>query len=330
MYRRDLAGLAASAVVASVLSKTALADGRNGGGWPGSLDEACARFLALPGTKSYLVQAGVGGSAGRIAHQSDLMMVIVSAYKTFVLGQYLLDVETKRLSEDEQVPIDDTVRDLGSPVFRYLEGTTSATSVLEAMISHSDNTATNAATLKVEAGRVRALIVQAALRSTLIPTSTRILESYIFGAPPGVDLGWPGILQFIENSKGPFRPLLNDQVTFASTSHDLVSWYDQVLSGRIFSRQTTLAEFKRIQAMSVQIPLATPPDTLAYAKGGEAPEVNGFSAKCFAGQMIAGHTPVTFSFIVNWDGLPGQFQQIEAEYFAAIKNILQIVKRSLL
>lgn len=329
MYRRDPAALAASGLAASVLGGTAMADDGDEGGWAGNLDAACARFLALPGTKSFLVQASVAGSAGRIAHRSDLTMVIVSAYKTFVLGQYLLDVETERLSEDEQVPIDDTVRDFGSPVFSDLEGTTTATSVLEAMITHSDNTATNAATLKVGAGRVRALIARAGLRSTLIPDSTRILESYIFGAPPGVDLGWSGILQFIQNSKGPFRPLLNNQVTFASTSHDLVSWYEQVLAGHVFARKSTLEEFKRIQAMSVQIPLAIPRDTFAYAKGGEAPEVNGFSTKCFAGQMIAGKTPVTFSFIVNWEGLPGQFQAIEAEHFAAIKNILRIVKRSL-
>ena len=170
MYRRDLAALAASGLAASVLGGTAMADDGDEGGWAGNLNAACARFLALPGTKSFLVQAGVAGSAGRIAHRSDLTMVIVSAYKTFVLGQYLLDVETERLFEDEQVPIDDTVRDFGRPVFNDLEGTTTATSVLEAMITHSDNTATNAATLKVGAGRVRALIARVGLRSTLIPT----------------------------------------------------------------------------------------------------------------------------------------------------------------
>lgn len=256
-------------------------------------------------------------------------MFIVSAYKTFVLGQYLRDVEAGLLSEDEQLPVNDNVRDVGSPVFSNLAGTTKARSVLEAMMAHSDNTATNAATLRVGAGRVRELIARAGLRSTLIPDSTRIFESYVFGAPLGVDLGWPGILKAIEHPPGPLRPLLNDQQTIASSSRDLVSWYEQVLSGALFAKQRTLTEFKRIQAMSVQIGLAVPANTFAYAKGGEAPEVNGFSAKCFAGWMIAGQTPVTFSFIVNWEGLPGQFREIEAEFFAAIKNILRIVKRSL-
>ncbi len=339
MHRRSLAALAASTFAASVVTGAARADdGGYGEGSSGeepgseergSLDAALNRFTALPGTKSYLVQAGQGGSVGRIAHQPDLMMLIVSAYKTFVLGQYLRDVEAGLLSEDEQLPVNDNVRDLGSPVFSNLAGTTTARSVLEAMMAHSDNTATNAATLRVGAERVRRLIAQAGLRSTLIPDSTRIFSSYIFGAPLGVDLGWPEILRAIENAKGLSHPLLNEQQTLASSAQDLVSWYEQVLSGALFAKQATLTEFKRIQSMSVQIGRAVPTNTLAYAKGGEAPEVFGFSAKCFAGQMIEGRTPVTFSFIVNWEGLPGQFPEIEAEFFAAIKNILRIVKQSL-
>ena len=101
-------------------------------------------------------------------------------------------VEAGRLS-DEPLAIDDSVRMVGSPVFLDLAGTTQARSVLEAMIAHSDNTATDLATRTVGADRVRALIAEAGLRSIRIPDSTRLFVSYILGAPAGVDLGWPGI-----------------------------------------------------------------------------------------------------------------------------------------
>jgi beta-lactamase class A len=297
----------------------------------GGLDAALRRFLALPGTKSYLIHVGQGGALRRIAHQPDLFLFTASAYKTFVLGQYLRDVEAGQLSEDEQLAIDDGVRTLGSPVFLNLAGTTQARSVLEAMITRSDNIATDIATGKVGADRVRALIAQAGLRSIRIPDTTRLFLSYIFGAPAGVDLGWPGI----ENPPGPPRPPLNDVITLAGNARDFVSWYEQALRGTFFANRATLTEFKRIQAMSVQIAQAVPPDTPAYAKGGELPWP-GLSTKSFAGQIVVGgdgRTPVTFCFIVNWkppsDDPLSDFPAVEAEFFAAIKGILRVIKRDL-
>jgi hypothetical protein len=48
--------------------------------------------------------------------------------------------------------------------------------------------------------------------------------------------------------------------------------------------------------------------------------------------MVAGGdapTPVTFCFIVNWNGLASDFPAVEAEFFAAIKGILRVIKRDL-
>jgi beta-lactamase class A len=296
-------------------------------GASGDLDPALRRYLALPGTKSYLIHVGQGGSLRRIAHQPGLFLFTASAYKTFVLGQYLRDVEAGRLSEDEQLAIDDSVRDPSSPVFLELAGTTTARSVLEAMIAHSDNTATDLATEKVGADRVRALVAEAGLSSIRIPESTRRFRSYITGAPAGVDLGWPGVL----HPPGPLQSPLNDVITLAGNARDFVSWYEQALRGAFFSKRETLTEFKRIQAMSVQIAQAVPPDTPAYAKGGELPWP-GLSTKSFAGQIVVGgdgRTPVTFCFIINWNGPESDFLAVEAEFFAAIKGILRVIKRDL-
>jgi beta-lactamase class A len=304
----------------------------------GDLDAALQRYLGLPGTKSYLIHAGAGGALGKLEADPDRFLFTASAYKTFVLGQYLRDIEAGVLSEDEQVAIDDNVRMLGSPVLQNLAGTTQARSVLDAMIAYSDNTATDLATGKVGADRVRALIAELGLASIRIPDSTRRFFSYLVGAPAGVDLGWRGVVDILEgrqNPPGPSRPPLNGVITLAGNARDFVSWYEQALQGTVFTKPETRREFKRIQAESVQIPLAVPPDTPAYAKGGELPTTLEFplNAKSFAGQMVVDQdekqTPVTFCFIVNWDQSAGDFPVVEKEFFAAIQNILAAIKRAL-
>ncbi|MBV9748231.1 MAG: serine hydrolase [Acetobacteraceae bacterium] len=336
MHRRTLAFLAASTLAGSLRPGVLRAADDSGDqlqGAGGDLGAALQGFLALPGTMSCLIHAGQGGSLGRIAHRPKLVLFTASAYKTFVLGQYLRDVEAGLLSEDEQLAIDDSVRNVGSPVFIDLAGTIQARSVLDAMIAYSDNIATDLATRTVGADRVRALIAEAGLTSIRIPDTTRLFASYVIGAPAGVDLGWPGIMQAYQNPPGPIRPLLNDVITLAGNARDFVSWYEQALAGAFFTKPETLIEFKRIQAESVQIPLTVPPDTPAYAKGGEVPSFYGSNAKSFAGQMVVGsgkeRTPVTFCFVVNWNGPAEEFPAVEAAFFAAIKSILTIIKQAL-
>ena len=142
-----------------------------------------------------------------------------------------------------------------------------------------------------------------------------------------MDLGWPGVL----HPPGPLRSPLNNVITLAGSARDFVSWYEQALRGVFFAKRETLTEFKRIQAMSEQIAKAVPPDTPAYAKGGELPWP-GLSTKSFAGQIVVGgdgRRPVTFCFIVNWNGPESDFPAVEAEFFAAIKGILRVIKRDL-
>jgi hypothetical protein len=83
--------------------------------------------------------------------------------------------------------------------------------------------------------------------------------------------------------------------------------------------------------MAAAIALAVPPDTPAYAKGGDFP-FNGFNSISLAGQMVVGgqgRTPVTFCFIVNWRGPESEVPVVEAEFLAAIKGALTVIKRAL-
>src|SRR4051794_26526209 len=222
---------------------------------------AVARFAELPVTSSCLVGAGDPAASWRIAHAPDLRLFVGSAVKTFFLAQFLREVEAGRLSEVQQTPINDTVRSPSSPVFLNLTGTTQARSVLEAMIAHSDNTATDAVLAAIGPEPVRALIQEAGLSATQIPDSTRRLVSYLAGAPEGVDVGWEGVQRMANGQlPGRARPPLNDHQTMASTAEDVVRWYTRALRGDFFTDPGTLMEFKRIQAMADALAHVVPPN----------------------------------------------------------------------
>ena len=191
LNRRNLAALAASALATPAIVSRAAAQG--GGA---RVQAAVARFAALPAA-SCLVVAEHPTAPWQASHLPDARLFVGSAVKTFILAQYLREVEAGRLTEDQQMTIDDTVRSLTSPVFLNLTGTTPARSVLEAMIAHSDNTATDVALAAAGVDKVRALIAEAGLKATQIPNSTRRLFSWLAGAPEGVDVGWAGMQRLV-------------------------------------------------------------------------------------------------------------------------------------
>ncbi len=127
--------------------------------------------------------------------------------------------------KSEQLAVDDSVRSLVSPVLQNLTGTTQARCALEAMIAHSDNTATDVAMKRVTPARVRQFISDAGLTKARIPDSTRRLFSYVAGAPQGEDLGWKAMEAIVE-SKTPdtskYRPALNDVESMAVPASEFV------------------------------------------------------------------------------------------------------------
>ena len=317
LNRRNLAALAASALtLPEIASRAAAQSGGTG------VQAAVARFAKLPAA-SCLVVADHPTAPWQAAHAADARLFVGSAVKTFILAQYLREVEAGRLTEEQQVTIDDTVRSLSSPVFLNLTGTTPARSVLEAMIAHSDNTATDVALAAAGVDKVRALIAEAGLKSTQIPNSTRRLFSYLAGAPEGIDVGWAGMQRLMSApAGGTTRPALNDQQTMASTAEDMVRWYQQALRGAFFRKPGTLLEFKRIQATADSIVHVVPPDTIAYAKGGSI-DWAGFHCFSLPGQMIVGKVPVTFCFTINWTGPDDGVDAIFKSYVGAVADVLQ-------
>jgi beta-lactamase class A len=315
--RRRLPALAAAALAALPISVRAQAQA--GGA---RLQAAIERFAVLPAA-SCLVVADHPAKTWQASHRPAERLFVGSAVKTFILAQYLRDVEAGRLAENTQMAIDDSVRSLSSPVFLELTGTTPAVSVLEAMITHSDNTATDVAMAAVGADRVRALVAEAGLKQTQVPDSTRRLFSYLAGAPEGVDVGWAGMQKLAEGATGTAgRPALNDRQTMASTAEDMVAWYRKALTGTFFTKPGTLVEFKRIQSMADSLIHVVPPDTAAYGKGGSI-DWQGFHCFCLPGQMIVGKVPVTFCFTINWTGPADGVGAIFDSYKTAIAEVLR-------
>jgi beta-lactamase class A len=316
--RRRMLALAASALAGpAFIKQAAAAEGA------ARVQAAVDRFARIPATASCLVAVDHPTTPWRAAHDPASRLFVGSAVKTFILAQYLRDVEAGRLTEDQQMKVDDAVRSASSPVFLKLAGTTQARSVLEAMIAHSDNTATDIALAAVGPAQVRALIAEAGLKQTQIPESTRRLFSYIAGAPEGVDIGWDGIVRLDNGgSFGTPRPPLNDKQTMASTAEEMVRWYQQALRGAFFKKPDTLVEFKRIQAMADAIAKTVPSDTPAYGKGGSI-DWERFHCLCFAGQMIVAKVPVSFCLTINWNGPDDKVPAMMQAYIAGAADVLR-------
>lgn len=274
---------------------------------PSKVSQAIDKFtLLVPPTSSCLVQVESRSAPWVASYQQDKQLFVGSAVKTFILAQFLRDVEAgfNGLTENQPADISDALRSPGSPVFGNLTGKTPYRSVLEAMIAHSDNTATDIALAKTTPERVRALIAEAGLTQTRIPTSTRHLFSYLAGADYGVDLGWSGMEKLARNEPLPFKSrsnVMEAQETMLSSATDMVSWYRQSLGNGFFSKPETLTEYKRVQAMANAIAPTVPAGLAAYAKGGSI-DWEQFHCMAFAGQMLVGKVPVTFCFTANWGG----------------------------
>lgn len=323
MDRRAFLGLAAPATVGALYAPAAVA-----ANWAGPdvrrVEQALAAFRRLPGRTSYVLQVRPAGRPWRSAHKPNARLFVGSAIKTFILTKYLQDVEAGRLSEGEQRTIDDAVRSLSSPVFLDLAGTTPARSVLEAMITHSDNTATDMALSQVGADRVRAFLERAGLTTAQIPDSTRTMISYFAGAPYGVDVGWAGMQQIAAGKLfGRSRSPMNDRETMKCSADQFVTYYEHALAGRYLKTDAALTEFKRIQAMADAISRVVPAGIAAYAKGGSV-EWGGFNAVCLPGQMVIGTTvPATFCFTYNWNGPESTIPEHMANFGAALADVLQ-------
>ena len=279
--------------------------------------EVIELFDALPGTKALKVWAppDAGRPAWSAAFDADRELVIASAFKAFVLAEYLRQAEETldptaaaplavQLVEQlqEELVLDEAVFTLGSPIFNppNLTGKVTARTVLQAMILESDDTAADMALQRVGPNRVRQLIASLGLDQTRIPDSTRQYIGYVFGDPDWRNLTWAKLLPLVNDTPYPPRRALNDEITMASSADDLVAFYARALTGEIFRYNETLVAFRDFLSLKDEIAQIFPLGVNSFVKGGS---LDAFSDHVLsaAGGMYAAQRWVYFAVILNWD-----------------------------
>jgi beta-lactamase class A len=271
-----------------------------------SADKIVSLFQPLPGVTAVKILAPATGKKPqlRISSNASTQLFVGSAFKTFVLAEALRQADRPdiiRTISTPQLTLDASVWSVDSATFNppNLTGTVSQRTALEAMIMHSDNTATDMCLKQAGPDKVRNFITSAGLRKTAIPDSTRSFFGYLLGAPDYKTFTWA---ELQASGPHPFvNPPLNSVETLASSADDLVSYYSRALQGEFFKESATLTEFRRILSLGDAIwRLPVPLGARACAKGGSI-DIPGFHCVCVAGGMFFDGRWVYFTFIVNWD-----------------------------
>jgi len=274
-------------------------------------------FDALPGTKALKVWAppDAGRPEWSAVVDADRELVIASAFKAFVLAEYLRQVEATldataptplavQLVEQlqEELVLDEAVFTLGSPILNppNLTGKVTARTVLQAMILESDDTAADMALQRVGPDRVRELIASLDLDQTRIPDSTRQYVGYVFGDPDWRNLTWAKLLPLVNDTPYPPRFALNDEITMASSADDLVAFYARALSGEIFRYNETLAAFRTVLSLQDEIAQIFPLGVNSFVKGGSLDAFTDHVLSA-AGGMYVAQRWVYFAVILNWN-----------------------------
>jgi beta-lactamase class A len=262
------------------------------------------------------------------------MLFVASAYKTFLLCERMRQLDSPdivRKLENANVALDSSVWSPGSPTFNppNVTGTVHERATLEAMITSSDNTATDMTTKIVGISNARDFISSIGLTQTLIPDSTRAFAAYVFGADNYLTITWDQLMTLMEEAEGLAHPFLNNVETLASTADDLVSYYSRALTGAFFQHPQTLNEFQRILTLCdfiYMIPLPT--GVSAYAKSGNV-DSPGFLARSIAGGMFVANRWVFFAFIINWYSQTSPDPDTVSSFFSAINQSLTLIRDSL-
>ena len=301
---------------------------------PVRADDIIMPFQSLPGDKAIKVVAtGKNGKPVFSAElNSDKQLFVASAIKTFALCEALRQADSTDIDDElehKELTLDASVWSLGSPTFNPpdLTGLVSERTTLEAMVTRSDNTATDMIFKLVGADNIRRFLAEAGLTQTLVPDSTRVFTGYVFGADNYKTITWKQLLQVV---RGPLvHPFLNDVQTLASSAGDLVSYYSRALQGNFFQHRETLNEFRRILTLCDFIYLIPLPlGVSAYAKSGNA-DFPGFHARSIAGAIFFSGHWVYFAFIINWDAAELNDEETVRQFFAAIQHALVRIRNSL-
>ncbi|MFQ4146899.1 serine hydrolase [Chlorogloeopsis sp. ULAP02] len=308
-------------------------------------EKIIAAFSQLPGKKGlkFWIPADAGFGEWSAMLNPDTVLFCASAFKGFVLAEFLRFVEETLKPGDKnsianqlnqqlsrELVLDESVFSPGAPVFNppNLSGKVTVQTVLEAMISRSDNTATDMALKQVGADRVRQFIAEIGLQNTRIPTSTRQFFGYIIGYPEWQTITWAKLIELLQKDLYEPKPILNDTITMAASPHDFVSFYSRALQGKFFKYPETLNKFRAILSLADAVALSMPLGVNGFGKGGSI-DFASEHVLTFAGGMWVSKRWVYFSMMINWtDKEAGTVAQVQQPFIETANKIFTSVRDS--
>lgn len=291
-----------------------------------------AAFERLPGTKGLLIQSpNAEGNDFSVAIEPERALFCASSFKAFVLAEFLRQLEAGRTSLGELLTVDDRVWSLGAPVLTPLPGTVTgqyqALSTLEAMISRSDNTATDMALARVDVENVRRFIASIGLRNTRIPNSTRQFFAHVAGAEDWQTIAWPELLALASRDVPNPKPIVNNVQTMAVSPHDFVSFHSRALRGEFFERPETLQTFRSVLALADAIPLTMPLGVNAFMKGGSIDFGKEHALSIAGGVFMPPRRWAYYSLMINWlDGDGGDVAEVQRPFTSTCMQIFTLLR----
>ena len=327
--RRFLAGTAA-AIGTAPFAMRATASDKTGP----SPQAILALFKAMPGEVAIKIHApGANGKPEFLVESNSAKVLFVgSAFKSFVLCEALRQADSPqvvRTISAEQLGLDASVWSADSATLNppNLIGKISERTALEAMILHSDNTATDMCLKYVGPDKVRDFIASAGLKNTFIPESTRAFFGYLLGVKDYKAFTWDQLCAAANSSM--VNPPMNKVQTLAASADDFVSYYSRALHGQFFQHKETLNEFRRILTMGDAIwRMPMPLGVTAFSKGGSI-DVPGFHALCVPGAMLFDDRWVYFCLTLNWTAAAETDPATVMAFAAAASQALAMVKDGL-
>jgi beta-lactamase class A len=291
-------------------------------------------FTDLPQRKAFKIWAPATEDAPELLVElhSQKRLFSASTNKAFILCERLRQLDSPTIDSQlvsHEIPLDQSVWSFGSDIFNPpdLSGLVSERTAMEAMIIHSDNTATDMILKEAGPGKVRKFIASIGMKSTMIPDSTRALFAYAIGAPNYKTITWDELLAVATSPL--VHPLLNDVETLSSSADDLVSFFSRALQGKFFQNPQTLQQFRRILSLEdITYLVPFPLGASVFGKAGYF-DAAGEHGRCIAGGMYFPDRWVYFAMILNWDATEQNDPRTVAAYFRATREAIELVQDGL-
>ncbi len=291
-------------------------------------------FSDLPERRALKIWAPARGSDPELLVElnSGQRMFVASTLKAVILCERLRQLDSPTVGSqiaERELKLDENIWSPGSTIFNPpdLSGLVSEQTAMEAMIIHSDNTATDMVLKQAGADAVRSFIASIGLKKTMIPDSTRVFAAYLAGAPNYKTITWDELKQLLQ---GPLvHPFLNDVETLASSADDLVSFFSRALRGEFFSHRETRFQFRRILSLGdINYLVPFPLGMSVFGKAGYA-DIKGEHARSIAGGVYFPNRWVYFSMVLNWDAAEMNDPETVNAFYRAIHSSIALVRRRL-